>query len=128
MRTRSFASDQILKITAIISRLAKYVITQVYPLREEKGTATGSDAGKRTRNLLDFNFVKKRKFDEHKNDRGSDQDKTQGLASAYSFRNSDYSKSFENPGNLDCTYFLAWCMASTSVQLTSVTFTRNKSL
>ena len=40
--------------------------------------ATGGDGGKRSRTLLDFNFVKKRKFDEEKyeNDRGSDRGKT----------------------------------------------------
>lgn len=35
--------------------------------------ATGRDGGKRRRTLLDFNFVKKRKFDE---EQGSDQGKT----------------------------------------------------
>ena len=56
-----FKSDPIFKITAIISRLSKQVIMQVHAHREEKVIATGGDGGKRTRTLLDFNFVKKRK-------------------------------------------------------------------
>lgn len=40
--------------------------------------ATGADGGKRSRTLLDFNFVKKKKFDEEQdeNDQGSDRGKT----------------------------------------------------
>ena len=40
--------------------------------------ATRGDGGKRGRTLLDFNFVKKRKFDEEQgeNDRVSDRGKT----------------------------------------------------
>ena len=61
-------SDPILKITAMFSRLAKYVITQVYVSREEKVMATGGDGGKRTITLLDFDFVEKRKFDEEQDE------------------------------------------------------------
>ena len=42
-------SDPILKITAMFSRLAKYVITQVYVSREEKVMATG---GEKTKQVL----------------------------------------------------------------------------
>ena len=45
----------------MFSRL--YMIIQVHARREEK-KATGGDRGKQTRNLLEFNFVKKRKSDE----------------------------------------------------------------
>ena len=55
------------------STLAKYVITQVRARREEKVMATGGDVGKLTTTLLDFNFIKREKFDEEQdeNDRGS---------------------------------------------------------
>ena len=63
-------SDPKLKIAVIISRLAKYIITQVHTCREEKVMATGGDERKQTRTLLDLNFVDRRKFDEEldKND------------------------------------------------------------
>ena len=37
-----FTPDPMLKIIAIISRLAKYVITQVYALREQKVMMTSN--------------------------------------------------------------------------------------
>ena len=51
---------------------------QHYASLRNRVMATCGDGGKRSRTLLDFNFVKKRKFDEEqdKNDRGSDQGKT----------------------------------------------------
>ena len=52
----------------IISRFTKYIIKQVHSRREENVVATGSDGGKRTKTLLDFNFVKKRKVDEEQDE------------------------------------------------------------
>ena len=54
-----FTSDPILKITTMFSRLVKYVITQVHSRRKEEVMATGGEGGKRSRTLLDLNFVKK---------------------------------------------------------------------
>ena len=62
-----FTSDQILKVTTM-SRLAKYVITQVHACREEKVMVTSSDREKQTRTLLDFNFVKKRKVNKEQDE------------------------------------------------------------
>ena len=83
----------------MFSRLAKYVITQVHARRKEEVMAIGGDGEKRTRTLLDFNFVKKKKFDEEQdeNDWGSDRVKLFFVfctVSLYACGNSGHAKSF----------------------------------
>ena len=45
-----------------------HVRSNIEDIDEEEVMATGCDGGKRTRTLLDFNFVKKRKFDEEQDE------------------------------------------------------------